>query len=193
MCTLSRNGNESKYVAADSRTGRDWASNGGDDSHTMNGGYVEHMNHHGYFPNYCYGPYPAPPPSFARYDPVFMGMQPMYMPMMGVSYFVPSAHIDQYAARHYYEHSSPPDPAMSRASRTSRTARRRMHESEDRSIDHKPSRGAQAAVLADKQENVDPPVPSAAGQVLTSGFLFDVLLTGSSFHSLKCTPQILHY
>lgn len=144
-----------------------WASNGGD-PHTMNGGYVEHMNHHGYFPNYCYGPYPPPP--FARYDPVFMGMQPMYMPMMGVSYFVPSAHIDQYA-RHYYEH-SPPDPAMSRASRNSRTARCRMHESEEllepRSIDRKPSRGAQAAVLAGKQENVDPPVPSAAGQVLTT-------------------------
>lgn len=122
-----------------------------------NMGYVEH-NMSGFFPNYCYGPYSLPP--FASYGPVYMGVQPMYMPMMGVSYFVPpsnNSHVDQY---------EPKPDAMSRASRKSRIARRRVHETEEHqpraSTVSKPAHG----VLTGKQEfNValqSPPVASAA-------------------------------
>jgi len=121
----------------------DWAF-AGRDPYPM-GGYMEHPS--GYFPNYCYPyPPPPPPPQFASYGPVYMGMQPMYMPMMGVSYFVP----DQYVQA--------PDMAMSRAPRRSRTASRsRKHENEEHFADHKPA----AAVHTRKQENGDPSVASA--------------------------------
>lgn len=81
------------------------------DPYTM--GYVENMS--GYFPNFCY-PYSLP---FAGYAPFNMGVQPMYMPMMGVPYFTPPSHEFVHTA-----------DAMTRASRKSRIARRRVHGSD---------------------------------------------------------------
>lgn len=78
------------------------------DIYTM--GYMENMS--GYFPNFCY-PYPPP---FAGYGPFNLGVRPMFMPMMGVPYFTPPSL--------EYMHSS---DAITRASRKSRIAKRRVH------------------------------------------------------------------
>lgn len=69
----------------------------------------------GYFPNFCY-PYPPP---FAGYAPYTMGVQPMYMPMMGVPYFSPPVQENVHT-----------NDAMTRASRRSRIERRRVHGSD---------------------------------------------------------------
>lgn len=81
------------------------------DTYSM--GYVESMS--GYFPNFCY-PYPPP---FAGYGPFNLGVRPMFMPMMRVPYFTPPSL--------EYMHSS---DAITRASRKSRIAKRRVHGSD---------------------------------------------------------------
>jgi len=88
----------------------DWARN-------VHGGEPYSMGYDmsGYFPNFCY-PYPPP---FAGYAPFTMGVQPMYVSMMGVPYFSPPVQENVHTI-----------DAMTRASRKSRIERRRVHGSD---------------------------------------------------------------